>query len=91
MMGRMALLQEFSGPSLDPFPGIAGLEARESLIPQTFSARGLLPTQMATEQGESVNAFLLRGPENPTDGTTESRSDLTPLLNLVTARRFFAP
>ena len=90
-MDGVALLREFSVPMLDLFLGVAGLDARESLISEKFSARRHLSTRRAVEQGESANAFWLRGPGNPTDGPTKSRNDLAPLLNLLTAGRFFAP
>ena len=91
MMDRAALFRGFPANLLDPFPGMAGLEARESLISEKFSARRLLSTQVAIERGESANAFWLRGPENPTDGYTKKRDDLALLLNLLAAGCFFAP
>ena len=96
--GHMSVLREYYGQFTDVYPGMAGLEDRESLpahnkrgklLAENFLARHFLAIQQAIEIQELDNVYWIPGRENPAAGLTKLRSEMLPLLRLMESGSYY--
>ena len=94
----MALLREFYTPFEGLSPGMVGLEDCESLfshlrtkrmITEKYLVRHFLSIQQSLDNNELDNIYWLPGTENPADGMTKMKSDMSPMLDLLKFGEFF--
>ena len=88
----MSLPREFCELFFELAPGVVGLGACESLfthhknkmtITEKFLVRHFLSFQQAPKMQELRSVYWIPGLGNPTDGLTETESDMAPLLRLM--------
>ena len=77
---------------------MVGLEDCESLfshlrtkemITEKYLARHFLSIQQSLDNKELDNIYWLPGTENPADGMTKMKSEMSPMLNLLEFGEFF--
>ena len=92
MVDHMALIRELYTPFVGLSPGMAGSEDCESLfnhlrakkmVTEKYLLRHFLCIQQSLEDKELDNIYWLPGTENPADGMTKMKSEMSPMLNLL--------
>ena len=98
MVDHMALIREFYTPFVGLSPGMVGLEDCESLfshlrtkkmITEKYLVRHFLSIQQSLDNKELDNIYWLPGTENPADGMTKMKSEMSPMLNLLEFGEFY--
>ena len=97
MVDHMSLMRDFCEPFDSLGPGMASLDACESLFtnPKTermiageYLVRRSMSTQQPLERRELNDAYWRPGAELPADGLTKVRGDMAPLLRILESGGF---